>query len=989
MTEVSNLFSNFNDLTKKSVTDLSTDYNSKGSNPTDATPALTQGKKFKKYQKQIKKRTEEVIQHEKSQEGFQGSLTQQTNNTIKTNDFSSQHESIESLRMEHQKTLTKYENLVAQINGATSGYLDRINPNNPYLNKTIKFTSGELAYVTNQGVAKYIPSMDIMKGANIPQTPIQVNIPWDNAYSTPGATLPTTPPLLSGTPLKMGQGVGNEGVNVFVNKLINNPTAKYEGCYTDNQGQPTMTFIGGAPPSPNLIRNGTFSQSAIQGNSYQYLTWNTSLIPGWNFNCVILNNSTAWGYPMPYPNGNQCACIQKNQQLWTNVWVNLTPGITYTLTFSACGRNCCDGSGQANPINIGVEGKTFYTLNAAIGKWNTYSTTFSVQTAGGQRLSFIGNWTTTDRSTAIQNVVLTNGTPQGGSYTYDNCKAAAVDAGYQYFALQNVDSSSSKGFCAVSNSQPSATRLGKSLVPNKMTALWSSNTGGQTGNSAALSTSGALSVINSGGASVYSSPSSNTNPSNYIGCYRDGPWRALPLLNTNGSLSSIWGGTKWNNTVASAADYARANNYKYFSIQAANTSNGQGQAGFSNDLAQATRYGKASNCNKVTGSPIIVGGGWSNAIYSADGVTSNYFLILQDDGNMCIYRGTSPNDNQGFIWASGTNGKQLSANPQYAAANGKYGKNWIAGGSTLAAGDFVGSNNGNMALMMQSDGNLVLYTFTMEENCKKMSDGNTGGGVSANALYNIGNTGVPSSMTQVAYIDQNSELHEYPSSNTQYSDSYTKMPGTDSPGADIPGAAYGNTNVNDCQSTCNKNSECAGFAFSQNMCYPKTSQMYPNTARVAEPKVDLYIRGKTPIRPPFGVTNTTNNIDSISYHKYIDGGAIGKDYGLANATSSQKQQLSQLQTKLDELTAKLTNLTGRFGNGSLQAEAQITTNEQGVEEYLQELNSNNDKIAKFSTSVENILSDSDIVVLQKNYDYLFWSILATGTVVVAMNIVKK
>ena len=47
MTEVSNLFSNFNDLTKKSVTDLSTDYNSKGSNPTDATPALTQGKKFK------------------------------------------------------------------------------------------------------------------------------------------------------------------------------------------------------------------------------------------------------------------------------------------------------------------------------------------------------------------------------------------------------------------------------------------------------------------------------------------------------------------------------------------------------------------------------------------------------------------------------------------------------------------------------------------------------------------------------------------------------------------------------------------------------------------------------------------------------------------------------------------------------------------------------------------------------------------------------
>ena len=215
------------------------------------------------------------------------------------------------------------------------------------------------------------------------------------------------------------------------------------------------------------------------------------------------------------------------------------------------------------------------------------------------------------------------------------------------------------------------------------------------------------------------------------------------------------------------------------------------------------------------------------------------------------------------------------------------------------------------------------------------------------------------------------------------------MPGTDSRGADIQGAAYGNTNVNACQDTCNKNSDCAGFAFSQNMCYPKTSKMYPNTARTAQPNVDLYIRGKTPINPPFGATNATNNIDSVRYNKYVDGGAIGKNYGLANANSSQKQQLSQLQTRLDQLTLQLTNLTGRLGNGSLQAEAQITTNEQGVEEYLQDLGSNNDKIAQFSTSIENILSDSDIVVLQKNYDYLFWSILATGTVVVAMNIVKK
>ena len=40
-------------------------------------------------------------------------------------------------------------------------------------------------------------------------------------------------------------------------------------------------------------------------------------------------------------------------------------------------------------------------------------------------------------------------------------------------------------------------------------------------------------------------------------------------------------------------------------------------------------------------------------------------------------------------------------------------------------------------------------------------------------------------------------------------------------------------------------------------------------------------------------------------------------------------------------------------------------------------------------NIQIILKDSDIVVLQKNYNYLFWSILAAGTVLVSMNIVKK
>jgi hypothetical protein len=141
--------------------------------------------------------------------------------------------------------------------------------------------------------------------------------------------------------------------------------------------------------------------------------------------------------------------------------------------------------------------------------------------------------------------------------------------------------------------------------------------------------------------------------------------------------------------------------------------------------------------------------------------------------------------------------------------------------------------------------------------------------------------------------------------------------------------------------------------------------------------------------PPIGVTRTTNNLDSVTYNNYINGGALSSEYGLANATSVQQQQLAQLQTRMNLLSNQISNLTGEFGEGSQTAAVQMNRNVQGVEEYLTDINQTNRKINNYGTGIDNILKDSDIVVLQKNYDYLFWSILAAGSVLVAMNVVKK
>ena len=832
MTTIVNLFSNFDDLNKtKSVVDTASTYKKDQTNAYNLSTSLNQGKKFKKYQKKIIKNLEKDIENVNSKEGFQinqnqlniskNGLTSQTNNLINDNNFSSQEQTISNLQTLYQNTLNEYQTLIGQITSTTSNYFNRVGPNNPYLNKTVHFTTGQLAYVTNQGVLKYIPSVDILNSINAPKPFVEINLPWNNSWSTPGATIPSTPQLVSGTPVQLNQSLGNEGLNVFVNSLINNPSSTYQGCYADNTTSPLMTFVGGSPSSDS----------------------------------------------------------------------------------------------------------------------------------------------------------------SGGSYTYSMCQQAAIDAGYTYFALQNVNSTTAQGYCAISNSQSTSTSLGNSMVPSGQTVLWSSNTSGQTGNTSTLTNTGALSVVNTTGQSIFSTPNSTAQPSNYLGCYGDKSKRAMTMYN----------GGKKEYDLDQCQQAAASAGYQFFGLQDS-TSGTNAQCTLSNDFSQATEYGKEGNCTQISDGTWS-GGGWSNAVYNTTDPNSNYYLILQDDGNMCVYRGTGPNDNQGTIWSSNTNGQLQDSNPAYAAANGKYGQNWIASGTTLAAGDFIGSTSGNMALIMQSDGNLVLYTFDMISNCQKMSDGNMGAGAGGNALYSILQTSIPANLLKLAYIDQNSDLHSYPSNNIQYSNTYTTLSGTDSAGNNISGGTSGNTTVSACQTSCNNNADCAGFSFSNsnNTCSLKNSSMYPNDKKQPSANVDLYIRNEQPITPPKGISNVVNNIDTISYQNYIVGSnqTQTQQYGLANATSGQKQKLTQLQTLMDQLSSQLNSLTGKFSQGSYNVETQLQTNNQGMQDYLHGILSSNKQATNFDTNVENMLKDSDIVVLQKNYNYLFWSILAVGTVLISMNIVKK
>ena len=896
MTSLTNMFYDLDNSTENKQ-NKSSEYK----NNLMSTPALNQGTNFKNYQNKIKNKIKKDINNVNSKEGFQNfntDLAKQSKQTLSETRTGKD----KSLQNEYNSVLLQYQKKLAEVSGGTTDFFDRLNPQkNPYLNKNIQFTTYHICYVTNQGVVKWIPTGEIWDSLrNSPgKNVISVNIPWLPEYDTPGATIATTPSLVSGTKMALGETCGNEGLNVYVDKLITDTTATYNGCYKDTADERVMSFIGGAPSTISGIVNGNFDQPIIKNNTYQ----SVNNIPGWSCSAVLLNNASVWNYPMPYPNGNQCMCFQNLNTI--NQTLNLSVG-NYTISFIACGRPSQDGP---NPIDIQLNGTTIYSITPTSKVWTSYSTPFTVTTTGNNTIYFNGTNATGDKSSAIQNVTLdiSGASTNLGTYTYDTCKNAAIDGGYKYFGLQNVNTNTSMGYCAASNDYVSSTKNGTSNVVTSTPALWSSKTNGS-GTSASLTNQGTLTVYNSTGAAIFNTTvDSSLVSGGYIGCYND---KENPRAMTNTSNN------KWY-SFDTCKQYAKDVNYGYYGNKNKDKNN-NGWCVASNDLINSQKYGIANNCT-TDASGNYMGGFSSNAIYSMDGA-STYFLILQDDGNMVIYKGTGPNDNQGAIWSSETNGKQQQSNSSYTADKGKYGQNWIASGSTLASGDFVGSTDGALFLIMQSDGNLVLYTSTSSVNCQKMNDDNMGGGEGANALYELLDVGIPANLGKIGYVDSNSLL-----------------------------SIYGDSNI---ERTTNEQP-------------PKLKNL------------------------PVGVSNKIVNIDSLTFENYPKTDKMSSSYGLATANTTQKQELEQLKTRLDQISQQLLDDTNALNTDEIKVGNQSTLQTQNIANYLNDYKNTNAKIKNSTSNITGIVHDSDINVLKENYNYYFWSILAVGTVLVTMNITKK
>ena len=536
--------------------------------------------------------------------------------------------------------------------------------------------------------------------------------------------------------------------------------------------------------------------------------------------------------------------------------------------------------------------------------------------------------------------------------SFEECQNNAIMNNYNYFGLQNVNPSTNLGVCGMSSDLATATSLGESTYTQVTSTqlmpytLWSSGT--TTGVSATLTDCGEIQVMDANGNIIFSVPEEATDPTpSYVGeqivfplkpnCNPLNPNVGTVEYNGNyriiiGDQISIWWGTGvwWWLTEVEGVSYPESV-YEYL--------------------------GGDSYVN-------LFSGGW-NAI------TSSY-----------------PN---------------LVANPTYAAQNGKTGVNSMGYGTVLNKGEFIGNPQGSLYLIMGTDGNLQLNTSKNEiittnvPNCNKLFNSDYyGGGDSTNAIYNVNPVGNKSLINNVYYVSPDTELYSFPTTDTQLSSNYTTFSNYDTPNNDLLTATT--SSLDQCQTACNNNSSCAGFVYdnSDNTCSLKTNGMWPyNGTSVYNTNKSIYMKNNSVINGPPGIpTNIANNVDSLTVTNY---GSVKGNVVESNQEKILLQDkinvrnnintLQQIEKTLNSLSQELANNNVTIENNLLLVLQQSNQDRKALEKIIKEYNriENDDE----NSNIQNILNDSDIVVLQKNYSYILWSILAIGVIVVTFKIMKK
>jgi len=964
-----------------------------------------------------------------------------------------------NLQTQYTDLQTQYNNTQKKINDNSLVSINRSSVNNPYLNKNIGLNKGSTSlpiantgahggYVTSQGIFKSYTNASIFKetaGKNGCPKEITRNI-GVNDYSSS---------LLSGQPMITGQACGNEGKNIYVSKLVTTPSSSYVGCYNDKPG---ATSVNACPimNSSNSVNEFVSSASSVyKNNNTSYGPWAAFDQNPNTFWCAETDSSALYNVATGVYEGTHSIEINtvnsgkltiKGEYLQINM-----PGVNTSDVQNIKVIQYVIAPRLDNKLYLTRSPNTWYLIGYKDQQWyevdrqvdqafSNAPKTFDVANTGDYSayiiiVDIVGNSDQPNNRNSVQiaelNLFVSSddtitdadrsmiyNSSSIGYTSYSDCEKYAIDNNYQYFGLQDLQSDGTAK-CLVSNDYDRTIGYGDALNQVTSFPLWASNT--QSGGQPYL-----MQVTGTGQIIVYDVNNNNsgvfTSNEGVANCVN---WGTITVD------TATYGGNCSSSSIGNVTDKVaggdlNCNNKDSCSIPISNGTFGDPAPGCAKAFDIAYKCGGnpySRNLNPAEGQTMILD---CNEYMQT---TCQFVMILQDDGALCLYKGSDPDTKTDLIWSSGTKGLQKAANPEWVASKGKYGRNYMKTSETLAADEWIASNDGSIKLIMQTDGNLVLYTSDTKQGCS-VKDDKTYGSSWINAVYKIDPTGNRSSLGKVAYIDSDSNLKEYPTSLLSYSNQYELLNNFDSAGNDIQQIETSNKEQG-CIDACNANGECAGFVYqpSGNLCYLKTSAMYPSGEKQFYSNSGIIMGVR---KPQIGssihksCSRDIVDVDSIQYDKYIKGEPMSSETtcGSSVVLEEDKSFLANLQNSMLSVGQEIANQTNKLYTKNNDIKNTIAQNSVQFNKNVDMYKANDNKIkgdlnlpGKFQTNtnsntnkregmrtidtsadsdktltmndINSMLSDTDIRVLQENYSYIFWSILAVGLLTITVNQIKK
>jgi hypothetical protein len=428
------------------------------------------------------------------------------------------------------------------------------------------------------------------------------------------------------------------------------------------------------------------------------------------------------------------------------------------------------------------------------------------------------------------------------------------------------------------------------------------------------------------------------------------------------------------------------------------------------------------NCGKKNMTPtstrINLGEGFSIGCWELYEQYPSFSLRLSDDGTFTIVNNKNPND---ILY---TNSNQISNQPDTQMVSISGGNktmmpwaerpDWVSGSinrgglltsfsmnsQTLQNGQYISSPTGKCRLIFyKSSGNGTLVLEYSVYNVSQTQGTTTGTDKDNNLIGNSNNysqyyltkVDKPLIKGKMAYIDINNGLREYPVAMTDFENDYIQMKNFQP--YFMTGTTVPNVKEDVCKTACSSDPSCAGYTYINSVCKKyRDTEIYPKGDRILDEGKNTYIRKKKisdTNSSHFTCNKFVNNVDSTVYTSYPDAG---------NMTTEQKcalglilePRMAQLQTKNAAAVSKGSEIKGVINGiytNQNNLKDTINTKSKDIEKGIAGQEAVKKQIDKYDDSnITNTatVTDTELLLVSDNYNYVLWSIVTVVAGIVAI-----